>query len=72
MKDLDISHLPVTSGEEMVGLLTLKDILKIEPQLFDILCEKYEIREEARKPITNPKKEEGICQICWDYAEELL
>ncbi len=49
MRDVGIRHLPVVEGKALVGLLTQKDILKIEPQLFDILVEKYEIAEEDRK-----------------------
>lgn len=49
MRDHGIRHLPVLQGKELTGLLTLKDILKVEPQLFDIVVEKYEIMEESRK-----------------------
>ena len=69
MKDLNIRHLPVVDSGEMVGLLTLKDILKIEPQLFDLLVEKFVIREETRKPIQSVK--EGICQGCGAFSDEL-
>ncbi|MDP7116231.1 MAG: CBS domain-containing protein [Candidatus Woesearchaeota archaeon] len=49
MGTYDVNHLPVMDGRKMVGLLTVKDILKIEPQLFEILVDKFEIREEERK-----------------------
>lgn len=49
MRDHGIRHLPVMQGRELIGLLTLKDILKVEPQLFDIVVEKYEIMEQGRK-----------------------
>ena len=39
MRDNNIRHLPVVADNEMVGLLTIKDILKIEPQLFDLIVE---------------------------------
>jgi len=71
MRDKNIRHLPVVDNGIMVGLLTLKDILKIQPQLFDFLVEKFEIREEARKPIYKPKEKEGICQLCGKYSENL-
>ena len=48
MKDSNIRHLPVVAEGKMIGLLTLKDILKIEPSLFDLLVEKFEIREARR------------------------
>lgn len=49
MRDQGIRHLPVVEGKILVGLLTQKDILKVEPQLFDILVEKFELVEEDRK-----------------------
>lgn len=71
MRDSNIRHLPVIDGKNFLGLLTLKDILKIEPQLFDLLVEKFEIREEERKPLSKRKAAEGICQICGKYAEKV-
>lgn len=49
MRDHNVRFLPVMDEEKLVGFLTTKDILKIEPQLFDILVEKLEIREGERK-----------------------
>ncbi|MBW2970751.1 CBS domain-containing protein [Candidatus Woesearchaeota archaeon] len=51
MRDYNIRHLPVVHKKELVGYLTIKDILKIEPQLFELIVEKFELREEHRKPI---------------------
>lgn len=72
MKDENIRHLPVFDGDKFSGLLTLKDILKIQPSLFDFMVEKFELREEKRKPIFKPKPEEGICQVCGNYSEQLF
>jgi len=71
MRDKNIRHLPVVDNNTMIGLLTLKDILKIQPQLFDLLVEKFELREEERKPIYSMREKEGICQLCGNYSEEL-
>ena len=71
MKKLNIRHLPVMKNGEMAGLLTLKDILKIEPQLFDLLVEKFELREAERKPINRIIPTEGICQACGEYTEKI-
>ncbi|MBI2124682.1 CBS domain-containing protein, partial [Candidatus Pacearchaeota archaeon] len=62
MRDSNIRHLPVVDNGKMVGLLTLKDVLKIEPSLFDLLVEKFELREEKRKPIDRIIEREAICQ----------
>ena len=71
MRDSNIRHLPVIDKGEMIGLLTLKDILKIEPSLFELVVEKFEIREAKRKPIDRIIQEEGICQGCGAYSEEV-
>ena len=51
MNDYNIRHIPVTHNEELVGFLTIKDVLKIEPALFDLVVGKFEIREEEHKPV---------------------
>jgi CBS domain-containing protein len=71
MKEFDIRHLPVIHEKKLVGMLTMKDILKIEPQLFEILVEKIKLREESRKPINRIIKDEGICELCGNYVEKL-
>lgn len=71
MRDSNIRHLPVVENGKMVGLVTLKDVLKIEPQLFELLVEKFELREETRKPISRIIAKEGICQGCGTYVEEI-
>lgn len=50
MRDYDFRHLPVMNDGTFVGLVTMKDILKIEPDLYEILVEKIELREAERKP----------------------
>lgn len=71
MKKLNIRQLPVMKNGNMEGLLTLKDILKIEPQLFDLLVEKFELREAERKPIHRFIPTEGVCQACGEYSEKI-
>jgi len=51
MRDYNIRHLPVMHNGKFVGLVTLKDILKIEPDLYEIMVEKIQLRETERKPI---------------------
>lgn len=72
MRDSNIRHLPVMHKKSMVGYLTIKDVLKIEPQLFELLVEKFEIREERNKPVFGEERMPGgICEICSNYANEL-
>jgi len=62
--------LPVVVKEKVIGFLTLKDILRIEPSLFEIVHAQgaFQIREEEEKlkRIRNRKDEarEGICEEC--------
>jgi len=71
MRDFDIKRLPVIKDKKFVGLLTLKDILKIEPQLFDMLVDRIELREEPSKPIRKITDNEGICSICGTFDQSL-
>jgi CBS domain-containing protein len=59
----EIRKLPVVEGKnKLVGFLTSKDILKIEPALFDIFYGKMEaLREERDKPL---KYHYGTCSKC--------
>lgn len=50
MRDYNIRHLPIVNEGKFVGLITTKDILKIEPDLFELLVEKIELREKETKP----------------------
>ena len=43
MRDNEIRHLPVVSNNRFIGLITMKDVLKMEPQLIDLLVEKMKV-----------------------------
>ena len=64
----NIKQLPVMDGKNMVGLLTQKDVLKLEPELFDLLVDKLEVKDEEHKAYDN----DGVCQECGKYSEKLL
>ena len=49
MKDADVRHLPVVDDGKLVGFVTMKDILKIQPSLFENIVDMMDIREEQRK-----------------------
>ncbi|MBR9675688.1 CBS domain-containing protein [Candidatus Woesearchaeota archaeon] len=72
MGDLNKRHLPVVEENgELVGMLTMKDVLRVQPQLFGLIYEGMRIREEARKPIWQTSKEEGICEACGNFSYDL-
>jgi hypothetical protein len=70
MSDYNIRHLPVIEKGKFVGFLTIKDVLKIQPQLFELIVEKFELREEARKPVL-AGDDDGVCEICGNYCSDL-
>jgi len=49
MSESNIRHLPVMHKGEMVGFITIKDILKVQPELFDLLQDKIEIRQQEQR-----------------------
>lgn len=72
MKDHDIRHLPVLNDNgKFVGFLTLKDILRIQPQLFESFVDIFNLKEASRKPIPKLIPKEGVCQGCGQYSDEL-
>jgi len=76
MQGAKVGWLPVTAKGNVIGLLTLKDILKIEPSLFDIAKSNIQIREESEKMKRkrdalagrNAWIKEGECEECGIYG----
>jgi len=70
MKKGNYRRLPVTVKKRVIGLLTMKDILRIQPELFEIAKENYIIKEEAEKLKRIKSAEsfkEGICEECGNF-----
>lgn len=69
MKNSKVRQVPVIENGRMTGLLTQMQIFNIEPQLFDIMIEKAESKQN---PIPqNNQEKEGVCQTCGNYSKEL-
>ena len=51
MRKHDFRRLPVVENGVLKGMLTMKDILRIQPQLVELMQEMMEIREAYRKPV---------------------
>ncbi len=70
MKKAKFKRLPVTINKKVIGILTEKDILRIQPELFEIAHEGYAIKDYSEKVKRLEKlksgKEirEGICENC--------
>ncbi len=75
MRDYKINYLPIINDEgNLTGLVTLKDILKIEPQLFEVMADRIELREYKRKinSISNNEDLSESCSLCGVQSEELF
>lgn len=71
MVEKDVRRLPVCDNNKLLGLITEKDLLKIEPGILDILYEKVHLREEMRKYSAVNTKTEGVCEICGNFSDSL-
>jgi len=70
MKKLNFKKLPVIYKNKLVGLITVKDILNFNPEIYPELEELSKIREEANKLKRIKKRDqisEGICEECGNY-----
>ncbi|MFH1710754.1 MAG: CBS domain-containing protein [Nanoarchaeota archaeon] len=70
MKKMKFRRLPVVVNGNVIGMLTLKDILRIEPALFaDInFAEKVKEESEKLKRMKNTRWiKEGMCEECGNF-----
>ncbi len=63
-----VRRLPVVENNKIIGFLTHRDILKIQPELFALRVEKMAVKESERKPITRSGNIEGECEKCENYT----
>jgi len=66
MRKKKLRRLPVTTSKKVIGYLTLKDILRIQPELFEIAKEGYNLRWPVEKSKDKEPEavKEGICEEC--------
>lgn len=64
MQDKEVRRLPVVHQGKLVGMLTQNDVLRIEPQLFEILVDKIQLREAKNKT----RLFKGRCERCGGLA----
>jgi len=70
MKKLKFERLPVIFEGKLVGMLTAKDILNFNPEVYPELEEFAKIREETEKLKRVEKAKqvrEGVCEECGNY-----
>lgn len=73
MRASNFRRLPVLSKGELIGVVTVKDILAIEPDLYAEIRSLMDIREEERKKeqAETSWPLEGICENCGSLSELL-
>ena len=70
MKKKDIRRLPVVAKDgELIGMMTVKDMLKIQPHLYGYLREKRKFKMFSRFKMKKQKYIEGECDSCGAYGE---
>lgn len=69
MRDLNISRLPVIEKGRLVGIITERDMVKIEPALLELMVEKGNLEEI--KPTQKIADISGYCENCRNYSEDL-
>jgi CBS domain-containing protein len=70
MKRKKVRRLPVVENKKAIGMITINDILKIDPGLFHLIEESYKIKEQTaklKKGRANMLNRTGVCQECGNY-----
>ena len=73
MKKLQFERLPVVENGQLLGMVTVKDVLSFQPDIYPELEEFIQIREEQEKLRRMKRKdlavtEDGICEECGKRA----
>ena len=69
MRKKKLRRLPVAVNKKVIGYLTLKDILRIQPELFEIAREGYNLRWPLDKSKDKEPEaiKEGMCEECGNF-----
>lgn len=64
----DISRVPVVRNDMLVGILTQSDIIRAWPGFAEIIGEERELEAPAAP---REQSQEGVCEECGNYSEDL-
>ncbi len=67
LKKKNLRRLPVTENDKVIGMLTRKDILKIDPSMYEMVSQTFKIKEETEKLRRKAEafsRATGICESC--------
>ena len=65
----NVSRVPVVRGDMLVGILTQSDILRAWPGFAEVIGEEREMDAPATP---NPESQDGYCENCENYSEDLM
>ena len=69
-KKKKIKRIPVLENGKIIGVISMKDIMRLDPGLIEMIAESTKIKEEAEKLRINDivsSRVGGICERCGDY-----
>jgi len=69
MKENNIHRLPVVSNGKLLGVVSLTDIARTSPEMFDLL--EYRLKMKEKPFGIKEKTTLGICDSCDNYSEDL-
>jgi len=69
MKKSKVRRLPVLENGQVIGMLTINDILKVDPGLFELMVESVKIKEESAKLKRQKEiaRKVGHCEECGEF-----
>jgi len=71
MRAKDLKRLVVTKNKELEGMISYSDIIKVSPELLEILSNKTNIECLEDLQIDDDEDLPGICEICGAESEDL-
>ena|SRR3989344_2222683 len=74
MRSLNYRRLPVLSKGKLIGVVTLKDILSVEPSLYSetkFLMDEIREAERKEKQTSSNWSSEGLCDNCGAFSDLL-
>ena len=72
MRANDVKRLVVTINKELEGMISYSDIIKVSPELLEILSNKTNIECIEDLQVDDDENLPGICEICGAESEDLI
>jgi len=72
MTRLKISRLAVVYKGQLAGMVTVKDILQVTPEILDIIRERMKIEGKVDLLSKEARPSEGYCDSCGEWSDLLM